>query len=241
MAMVSIIACEDVPAEAAQLKRAIEAVAASRNLETDIRFYTRGEQLLLDFSRGEADLAFIDVVMGDGMNGIETARKLRERDEDIPIVFVTSSVEYALDGYSVQATHYLVKPANVPDVEAVFDRCGRQFAQTHRTIELVSKRSAERILAKDIIYAEVMGNRTTVKMRNEELAAYEPLSKLAEMGGETFLRCHRSFLVNMAHIAMVKGHEFVMDNGDRIPIRTNGFREVINQYQEYLADGMPSR
>ena len=239
--MISIIACEDIPTEAAHLKEILEAVARERGLEISVRFYTRGEQLLLDFSRGEADLAFIDVVMGDGMSGVDTARVLRERDDAIPIVFVTSSAEYALDGYSVQATHYLLKPATFADVANVFDRCGRQFAQTHRTLELVSRRSTERVLAKDVIYAEVLGNRTTVKLREEDLTAYQPLSKIVELGGDSFLRCHRSFLVNMDHVAKVKGHEFVMDNGDLVPIRTNGSREVIDRYQDYLAEGLRSR
>ena len=236
--MVSIVICEDNAEEASSLQSIIEEVSRERGLDIDMQVFSRGDKLLMNFCRGEVDIAFVDIVLGTGPNGIETARKLRAEDEALPIVFVTSSAEYALDGYDVQALHYLMKPATKEQLHLVFDRAGRAFAQSHRAIELTVNRAAERVLVRDIVYAEVFGNRSVVHLRNRVLETYAPLSKLLDDTGEPFLRCHRSFVVNMDHVAAVRGREFIMDTGEQVPIRINGSAGVIERYRAFLAAGM---
>lgn len=232
--MVSLLICEDVPAEALQLETAIHSVAAERDLPVDMQRFTCGEHLLLNYVRGEADLAFIDVMLGAGIDGMETARQLRAIDEGLPIVFVTSSPEFALQSYDVQALHYLIKPATAAQVRSVFDRCEGMLRNRRRSVELTSNRAVERVLVRDIVYAEVQGNRTTVHTRERSIESYTPLSQIAEQADGVLLRCHRSFVVNMNHIRRVQGREFIMDNDERVPIRTNGASQVIAHYQEFL-------
>jgi len=236
--MFSIIACEDAPAESARLKSVVEEVARKLDLQVSLEIFSCGEHLLMNFVRGEVDLALIDVVLGDGIDGMQTARRLRELDEDLPIVFVTSSTEYAVEGYDVQALHYLVKPVSVEQMQSVFSRCASLVERHRRTVELTSNRTTEHILVRDIIYAEVWGNRTTVHTRDRSWSTYTPLSQILEQANDTLLRCHRSFMVNMDHVARVQKHEFIMDTGDCIPIRTNGAAAVVARYQEYLARGL---
>lgn len=233
--MMSIVVCEDMPVEAQRLRTLVNAYAQRRGLEVEMRFFEHGEQLLMNFERGENDLAFLDVVMGDGINGLETARQIRKKDADIPIVFVTSFPDFALDSYEVQALHYLVKPITEEGVAAVFERCERLLESSRKTVELVVNRSVEHVLVRDIVYAEVFGNRATVRLCDRTLSTYTPLSQLMEEAGDSLERCHRSYLVNFNHVVRVEGREFVMDTDERIPIRANGRSAVVQSYLAFLA------
>lgn len=236
--MISVVICEDNPVEASNLQSVVEEVARERALSIDVHTFARGDKLLMNFCRGEFDLAFVDIVLGDGPNGIETARSLRAEDEALPIVFVTSSAEYALDGYDVQALHYLMKPATKDQLHLVFDRAGSAFQKSHKSIELTSNRTTERVLVRDIVYAEVFGNRSIVHLARTAFETYTPLARLLDEADDSLLRCHRSFVVNMNHVAAVRGREFIMDNGDHVPIRINGSTRVLEQYRAFLSEGL---
>lgn len=238
--MVTVFACEDNALEAEHLTEIISAVAKKRNLEVDFQLYECGEHLLMNFERGMVDVVFLDIVVEGSMNGLEIARRIQAIDRDVPLVFVTSSLDYALESYAVQAVHYLVKPLKETDVEVAFDRCVKLFTSSRKTIDLVVNRVTERVLIRDIVYAEVFGNRSNVRLTNLTFATYTPLSALIDESNGSFLRCHRSYVVNMDHILRVRGKEFLMDNGSRVPIRTNGCAAVVASYQKYLARNLRS-
>ena len=233
--LISLLACEDIPNEAEQLRSTVRAVARRRGIDIDLHVFSSGEQLLLNFVREETAIVLLDIVMGKGMSGLDAAHAIRKIDPDIPLVFVTSSTEYAIESYDVKATHYLVKPLKEKDIEEVLDRCNKLLSSSRKTISFTVNRSVEHVLMGDIVYAEVFGNRATVHLQNRVLTTYTPLSSLLEETSTSFIRCHRSFVVNMDYIARVQGKEFIMVTGDYIPIRTNGRADVVMRYQEYLA------
>lgn len=233
--MISLFACEDMPEEAELLRSIINAVAQRRGIDIELHLFESGEQLLMNFNQEEATIVLLDIIMGEGMGGMDTARAIRSSDPDIPLVFLTSSTAYAIESYAVQATHYLVKPLTEEGLEEVLDRCKKLLVSSRRTIDFTINRTVEHVLMRDIVYAEVFGNRATVHLKDRVLTTYTPLSSLLEETGTSFIRCHRSFVVNMDYVARVQGKEFLMTSGARVPIRTNGRSDVVTHYQEYLA------
>ncbi|RNL42967.1 LytR/AlgR family response regulator transcription factor [Paraeggerthella hongkongensis] len=233
--MILVLICEDVPQEADLLDQLVHRYAHDRDIEIGTQLYDSGERLLMNYERGEAGVVFFDIIMEGGMSGVEAARELRKKDPDVPVVFATSSAEFALDGYDVQAVHYLLKPLTYEKVADALDRCGKLLATTRRTIDITVNRERERVLVRDILYAEVFGNRAIVRLHGRTIVSYTPLAQLLEMAGESFLRCHRSYIVNMNCIERVDGREFVLATGDRIPIRANGRAAVLEAYQAFLS------
>ena len=96
----------------------------------------------------------------------------------------------------------------------------------------------ERVLVHDVIYAETFGHRTLLHLRNRTIETTTPLTKVDEAGGRSFLRCHRSFMVNMDHVSRVMGKGFLMDDGHEVPIRANGAAQVVAAYHDYLFEAV---
>lgn len=231
--MLNILICEDDAEDEAQLRKALGACNLLRDVEHRIESFTTPRQLLLNYDAQETDILFLDILMQDE-NGIDVAHRVRELNADVPIVFVTSSPDYAVASYGVNAIHYLMKPVTPDAVDIALARCKRVINAERRTIEIVSGRMTERVLVRDVIYAETFGHRTLLHLRNRTIETTTPLSKIEEAGGQPFLRCHRSFMVNMDHVTRVMGKGFLMDDGHEVPIRTNGAAQVVAAYHDYL-------
>ena len=86
----------------------------------------------------------------------------------------------------------------------------------------------------NIMIAEAFGHRVTLHLRDRDIDTKTPLAKIVEDGDRSFLRCHRSYVVNMDHIRYVQDKSFKMANGVEVPIRTNGMTQVIADYHAYL-------
>ncbi|MEF9875547.1 MAG: LytTR family DNA-binding domain-containing protein [Gordonibacter sp.] len=233
--MLTIAICEDNDRERQHLQSLLERYLNNRACEARIVAYTHGEQLVANFQRGEVSILLLDVLMGDGMNGIEAARTIKERDPDLPLVFVTSSTDYAVDSYEVRALHYLVKPVTEASLADALDRCKGAIDASRRRIDVVSDRETISLLQSDVFCIEAFGNKTVLHTCASSFTTYVPLTKLIESLGPSFLRCHRSYIVNMDHVARVEGKEFLVKNGTRVPIRTNGRAQVVEDYHRYVA------
>lgn len=232
--MLTIAICEDNDQERQHLHALLERYLSSRSSEANIISYTQGEQLLANYQRGEISLLLLDIVMGNGANGIEVARAIKERDPNLPIVFVTSSADYAVESYEVRALHYLIKPVTEASLTVALERCRGAIEASRRRLDIVSDRETVSVLQSDVFCIEAFGNRTVVHTYASSLTTYVPLAKLIESLGPSFLRCHRSYIVNMDHIARVEGKEFLINNGTRVPIRTNGRAQTVEDYHRYI-------
>ena len=235
--VLNILICEDNKEDEAQLRRALGACSLLRDVDHQIESFSAPHQLLRNYDAQETDILFLDILMQDE-TGIDIARKVREHNADIPIVFVTSSPDYAVASYDVNATHYLMKPATPAAVDVALARCKRIISAERRAIEVVSGRMTERVLVHDVIYAETFGHRTLLHLRNRTIETTTPLAKIDEAGGRSFLRCHRSFMVNMDHVSRVMGKGFLMDDGHEVPIRANGAAQVVAAYHDYLFEAV---
>jgi len=151
------------------------------------------------------------------------------------IILTTTSTDHGLDGYSVQALQYLVKPVGYPEVENILNKCMSLFADAMRYIEVLANRLTARILLKDILYIEVYKNTCLIHTGAETIKSYCPLEEIEkQLDGNTFLRTHRSYIVNMRHVDDVAENDFVLKCGDRVPIRRNSGSALKQAYRNYL-------
>ncbi|MEG0912236.1 MAG: LytTR family DNA-binding domain-containing protein [Oscillospiraceae bacterium] len=183
----------------------------------------------------DADLVLLDVEM-PGMDGITFARLLRDVSSKPAIAYVTSHPEYAIDGYEAQAVAYLVKPTAQQQISALLNKVVRNLNCTKPSkIVFWNKQNKFLIASDDIIYVEARGHSCTV-VTGGGLQEF-PIS-FAELQNKLpvppFLRCHRGFYINMAHIVRFDALELGMTNDYVVPIGRSYIQEVKDTLMSYV-------
>lgn len=231
----NIAICEDNVSDSETLTAYIESYCQRHRYHAEITAFESGEELLTAFSPGLFDLIFLDIFL-TGISGMDTARKIRETDRDCLLVFVTVSEGYTMDGFLVNAAGYVVKPLGHERMDATLHMCRQQFEKNSRTIEISMYGGSMAVPVADLIYAEVYGKESVFHMKKGDFTARLPLDEIeAKLGGKPFLRCHRSYIVNMNHVADLRDEDFLMRNGDAVPIRKNGRREIRMAMAAFIA------
>lgn len=199
--------------------------------------FASGEALVEAFSEKPFDVVFLDIYMG-GMNGMKTAERLRTLDPCFSLVFITSSKEHALDSFSIGATDYVVKPIRRENIERAFSKCRSVFLKNGQFIKVMSDRMSLSIPLVKIQYIETYGRETLFHTTDREIRSTAPilLDELERTLGSTFLRCHRSYIVNLNHVASMQPEAFKMRDGSLVPLRQRGRAELRDVYADFVSD-----
>ncbi|MCQ4637396.1 LytTR family DNA-binding domain-containing protein [Anaerovorax odorimutans] len=230
----NIAIVDDLESEAQKLSGFITKYCDEHFLRADIRAYESGSKLLDDLQPPFFDVLFLDIFMKD-MNGLDLARSLRDRGYDNLIVFSTISTDYAVNGYSVQAFDYLVKPYDYDRFHETMDRCMEELSNKSRYIVVKESRTYVKIRLDNIIYTDYHNHyiqiHTPVRVVKSYMS-FSDFSKLLEPYPQ-FLNCYRNCIVNMDHVAALKGYEFILKNGDIMPITRNRKTDIRQKYADY--------
>lgn len=202
--------------------------------ESRIKVYATGEELLA--SGAFFDIVFLDVRMG-GMNGIETARRLRERQEDTVLIFITGIREYVFDALDLYAFQYLLKPVDEKKFAKVLDRAGKEAAKKKEKREIFIKAKNLMLSEADILYIESRGKKVEMHTVRESIEIYGSMEELGGQLGEGFYRCHRAYIVNMAHITEYGKDSILLANGDSVYLAKKKYGEFVKAYMWYLQNG----
>lgn len=228
--------CEDDARDRALLRDAVSRWAERSGLPVTFSEYDAAERLVEDVEGGveRFDALFLDILLS-GMSGIEAARRVRAIDKRIPLVFLTVTAEYALDGYEVRAAGYLMKPLDEARLFRLLDDLCAEPVPPRLAFR---EGSAWRYFDyRDIRYIESRNH--AVIVHTADGATHKGYGKLddveAALDDPRFLRCHRSYLVNMDHVADVRG-DFVLRDGSRVPIRVKERKRLAEAYYAYFVD-----
>lgn len=232
-----IAICDDFLADREELGRIIEKWAEQCNTVIKIFHYSTGEDLVDFYQNGlNHEIIFLDIFM-DKLSGIETAFKIREVNRDVSIVFLTSTPEFAIEGYSVNADGYLLKPIRKYESKlfTLLNTLNEKWmSNVSRSIFIKNASEGQRIRFSDILYLESEGKSIVVhKIPKGSYTCYGKLGEISEKLDSRFLYCNRSYIVNMDYIVGVKD-DFVMHNGDIIPIKVRLRKEIKAKYFEYI-------
>ena len=230
-----IAICEDSSMDMQHLRRMIADYEKKRGepLSSPDCFSTGGA-LLAAFHPGKYHLIFLDNYIGE-MMGMDVARAIRERDAKTAIVFVTMSPDFAVDGFSIHALHYLLKPVSETDIEEVFHRLHALPDANRPVLSVISNRITTEVPIDSIRYIEVYTKVCTIYCTQQELKVYTGIEKLLEkLPARSFLRPHRSYAVNMNFIQNLDTDGVHLRTGEVLPLRKNGRTEVRHQYMDYL-------
>ncbi len=223
-----IAVCDDVPLERDVLCTLLHACDEKQRIYQ----FTSGEELLS--SRESFDLVFLDIYM-DGMTGMETARMLQKRNSNIPIVFLTSSPDFAVESYEVHAFDYIVKPLQPERLRAVWKRFVAQHRRSRRFLLLNNSAKIERLPYERIEYLESDRHYVTIHMADKTMLRIQgKLDQFEEqLNDMRFLRCHQSFLINLG-LTQAMEDDFLMRSGARVAYRKRDKKQLQRIFCDYM-------
>ena len=198
--------------------------------------YATGEGLLEAVKR--FDIVFLDIQM-DGMDGIETARSLRKKQDDIVLIFVTGNREYVFDALDLYAFHYLLKPVDENKFREVLERAAGEVEKKKEKRGLFIKKRNLMLDQADILYIESRAKKVEIHTDGSKdiIEIYATMEELEGQLGEDFYRCHRAYIVNMAHITEYDNDSITITNGDKIYLTKKKYGDFVKTYMWYLQNG----
>ena len=162
----------------------------------------------VDFLTGytpEYDLVFMDIDM-PYLDGLSAARKLRELDREVCLIFVTNMARYAIRGYEVAAFDFIVKPVTDASLALTMERVTRHLsARTRRAVIVRSGESRVKLQLHEILYVEIERHSITYHLLDGKVPSYGTLKSVEELLDDPlFVRCNNCYLVNLRHVNAIE-------------------------------------
>ena len=235
--MIQIGLCDDDLAILSQLQVLLDRYQVERNAEITSAAFQSPLELLAEIEKGmRFDILLLDVLM-PGENGIDAAREIRRYDNNVKIIFLTSSSEFAVESYTVGAYFYQLKPIWQESFFRLLDSVIAECAKSgSMSLILRCKSGITRVELDKLEYCEVLGRALWLHLTDGTvLESGGGMDHLCEQLAEhdNFLRIHRSYLVNLDHIKSIVPKAITMDSLAELPVPRGKYAELKDLYLEY--------
>ena len=202
--MIRIALVEDEAEVRAQLQGYVQRHTRQYGTEFAVTEFADGMELLDDY-RPVYDILFLDVEMKH-LDGMETARRVRELDKDVIIVFITNMAQYAIGGYAVGALDYVLKPVPYFAFSQQLQKAlGQLKKREQHYLAVAVDGGMRRLDAAEIYYLESEGHKVHFYIEKEDFVVPGTLKNYEEkLVGRAFARCNSGYLVNLAQVSGVQ-------------------------------------
>lgn len=231
-----VIIVEDEEPVALLIEGLIGQYAKEHGENIAVQIYSRSIPFLEEYNF-TADLVLFDIQM-DAMTGMEAAKLLRKKDTDVLIAFITSLSRYAIEGYSVSAIDYIVKPVAKEQLFSLLGRAERLLLKRKSESEdiLLNSRGAKvRVSISSIIYIEVARHLVTFHTADGAFESWGSIAELEQrLPGGKFSRCNACYLAALRHVSAVEGEYALLDTGEQLKISRQRRKEFLADFTNYL-------
>jgi two-component system response regulator LytT len=229
--------CDDEKSQLDQLERYL--IKYREDDEIKIGRFLSGEQLLEEYKSGvRYDIIFLDIKMAES-SGMDVARRLRETDKKAVIIFLTSFIDFALEGYEVHAFRYLVKPLTQERLDTVFTEARREESLRKERYYIINTKDYEtvKLSMDDIIYLESFGRNMMVHLDHRDITYTANISKVEEkLRAFDFIRIHKSYIVNLRRIVKISRNSIELSGSTTLPLSRKRQKAVFDEFTRYLAN-----
>lgn len=230
-----IAICDDVAQDRIALTQLLHHLAEKRGASFAIDAFSDGASLLDAAAQTDYDLIFFDIYM-DGISGIETAQLLPPSFKG-SIIFTTTSPDFALDAFALDAVHYLLKPITMPNLEEAYSRVLLRRTPITAQLTITVDRRQLVIPQDDIDLVEANNKSSLIHAGTQCYKTYEPINALRQrLDEDRFILPHRSYIVNLDFIDSYQKTRLVLKNGLALTIGRQLREDVAARYTKYLAD-----
>ena len=223
--------CDDLAADRDHLAALVRQWAARAGHTVKIAAFFSAENFLFHYAEEAAyDILLLDIEMG-AMDGVSLAKKIRQKDDTVQIVFITGYCDYIAEGYEVTALHYLMKPVKEEKLFSVLDRAAEKLTKNEKVLYFETGGEMVRVPVYQIRWAQVLGNYVTIHAQ-ADVTVKMTLGDLEKQLDERFYRAGRSAIVNLTQISRVTRKQIDLSDGTAIPIPRGAYdgvnRAIIN-------------
>ena len=231
-----IAICDDIQNELNIIRTALDIYAeAHAGLHFEVDEYGAAADLLEAVKEGKIyDTALLDICMPDVL-GTELAEKMLAKNPDMGVIFLTTSDEYAVTAFALNATHYLLKPFTQEQFGAALDRAVKK-SEEQDFISLACVDGMYRVHIAEIISIEsqnhylllVLSSGETLRLRMKLSQIFEEIQDYPE-----FIRVGGSYIANLSFVRKISGNMLEMRGGVHIPVPRRSSEEVQKRYMDF--------
>ncbi len=223
---------EDMEIHQNNLKECLLACGSKHSIDIEIDIYQDGIEII-DKKDLDYDIIYLDIRM-NFVDGMETAKEIRNRDNEVLIVFCTNYIQYAIDGYSVNATDFLLKPVQEFAFSQHFKKILARINKSDEPFVLVkTKQGYRKVKHSSILYMESEGHYINIYCKEEKISFLESLKSMEQiLENQGFYRCNSCYIINLEYVKEVKNstvmvgeYELQVSRG-----RKKSFLEALTNY-----------
>lgn len=185
------------------------------------------------------DAVFMDIQM-PGISGIDLARKLRESNQELAIIFTTGIDDYIAEGYELEAIHYLIKPVSAQKVRFCLDKIAQKESIKEQYITINGVEDIFKVAYSKLWWISAMGHHVMIGVEDENgivkrVSAGNSIGEMEKLllTDRMFRKTHRSYIVNLAHVRSITKTDVIMDNQDMIPLSRRMYQQVNESFINY--------
>lgn len=234
--MLHIAICDDEQSFVDHLKSLIRQYAAETGEEIKVSPYYDGLDLIEKYDP-TVDLIFLDIQM-KLVDGLRTAEKIRQMDEKVGIIFLTTLTQYGLEGYKYRAADYIIKPIRYVRLRDELNRFLSMSRQDASPSLIIKNDSGKyKIFLKSLRYIETFNRNLLFHTEQEKIICYKSMKEVEQdLKGQGFARSHSSYLVNLFYIKGVQKLEITLVTGEFLPISQPKRKQFMEELTEYWGD-----
>lgn len=203
--------------------------------QSQFSFFSNGETFLSALSQHRFDFVFMECYL-NGINGIETARQMRCKDPETSLILMALYDNYAIEGYFVAASGYLLKPYSYEHFSKVFSLAYSHVTRVQQVISFKVGEKTKRVLADDIVYCDTDNHYIQIHLYDNTILrirmSFRSLITIFSVYPQ-FIECYRGCLINLAHTIRMEELNFLMDIGVRVPFRKKARRQLFQTFSDY--------
>lgn len=234
--MLHIAICDDEKDFVTYLTGLLNQYAVETGVEMKVSAFYDGMELIESYDT-TIDLIFLDIQM-KLVNGLRTAERIRQIDEKVGIIFLTTLTQCALEGYKYQAANYIIKPIRYVRLKAEMDQwCKRNKKNDSPAIVVANDSGKYKIFLHTLRYVETFNRNLLLHTDQENIICYKSMKEMEqELVTHGFVRCHTSYIVNLFFVKGVNKLELTLITGEILPISQPKRKQFMEQLAEYWGD-----